>query len=56
MTNELENWPDCPVDGCDKKICLALDSDRCFPHTMDRHTKKIIRDMKLNFEKIKETV
>jgi len=38
-------WPDCPVDGCENKICLALASDKCFPHTVDRHTKKIIEDL-----------
>ncbi len=26
-------WPDCPVPGCTNKTCLALDSDKCFPHT-----------------------
>ena len=27
------DWPDCPVDGCNNKICLSLNSDKCFPHT-----------------------
>lgn len=30
---DLDEWPDCPVKGCTNKICLALDSDKCFPHT-----------------------
>lgn len=27
------NWPDCVIDGCPNKCCLALDSIFCFPHT-----------------------
>jgi len=35
-----DEWPDCPVPGCTNKICLALNSDRCFPHTPgNRHVK-----------------
>lgn len=35
-----EYWPDCPVEGCPNKICLALNSDRCFPHTPgNKHVK-----------------
>jgi hypothetical protein len=30
---DFDNWPDCPVDGCKNKICLSLNSDKCFPHT-----------------------
>ena len=29
----LDDWPDCPVEGCDAKICIALDSPFCFRHT-----------------------
>lgn len=33
-------WPDCPVRGCEFKICLALNSDKCFHHTQgNRHVK-----------------
>ena len=27
------NWPDCAIEGCPNKCCLALDSIYCFPHT-----------------------
>jgi len=30
---DLDDWPDCPVEGCDNKICIGLDSSLCFPHT-----------------------
>lgn len=34
-------WPDCPVEGCPNKICLSLNSDRCFPHTPgNQHVKR----------------
>lgn len=29
----LELWPDCPVEGCPNKCCLALNSEFCFVHT-----------------------
>lgn len=29
----LEDWPDCHVHGCTNKICLALDSQYCYPHS-----------------------
>jgi hypothetical protein len=30
---DYDLWPNCIVDGCPRKCCLALDSDKCFPHT-----------------------
>ncbi len=34
MTLEnLEDWPNCAIEGCPNKACLALDSHLCFPHT-----------------------
>lgn len=37
----MEDWPDCPVPGCPNKICLSLNSDRCFPHTPgNEHVKR----------------
>lgn len=30
---ELEDWPDCQIEGCQNKCCLALNSQFCFPHT-----------------------
>lgn len=29
----LDDWPDCTVPRCPNKCCLALDSEKCFPHT-----------------------
>lgn len=37
----FDDWPDCPVPGCALKICLALNSDKCFPHTPgNEHVKR----------------
>lgn len=36
----MDDWPDCAVDGCPNKCCLALDSIYCFPHTPgNKHVK-----------------
>lgn len=36
------NWPDCAVEGCPNKCCLALDSVWCFPHTPgNEHVKRM---------------
>lgn len=36
------NWPDCVIDGCPNKCCLALDSIFCFPHTPgNEHVKRM---------------
>jgi len=38
---EYDAWPDCLVAGCSNKVCLALDSDKCFPHTDgNQHVKR----------------
>lgn len=38
----MDDWPDCPVRGCHFKICLALNSDRCFVHTPgNKHVKRM---------------
>lgn len=37
---DFANWPDCVIDGCPNKCCLALDSVFCFPHTPgNKHVK-----------------
>lgn len=37
---DMDAWPDCAVEGCLNKCCLALDSPFCFPHTPgNRHVK-----------------
>ena len=44
---DLDKWPDCPVEGCPNKICLALDSEFCFPHTPgNEHVKRIGIDVR----------
>lgn len=44
---EWDDWPDCPVPGCTNKICLALNSDRCFPHTPgNEHVKRMKIDVR----------
>ena len=44
---DLDNWPDCPTVGCTNKICLALDSQFCFPHTPgNKYVKSINIDVR----------
>jgi hypothetical protein len=45
MTKVLENqvWSDCPVEGCKNKVCLALNSDKCFPHTKENRQWKLFK-------------
>ena len=38
----LDDWPDCPVEGCANKVCLALDSPYCFVHTPGSNQVKAI--------------
>jgi hypothetical protein len=30
---DIDDWPDCPMSGCQNKTCLSLNSDKCWPHT-----------------------
>lgn len=44
MSNDvdLSGWPDCAVEGCQNKCCLALGSVFCFPHTPgNEHVKRM---------------
>lgn len=50
-----EIWPDCPVFGCKHKVCLSLDSDKCFTHTKGtdkEKTKKIEKNLKKHMKRI----
>jgi hypothetical protein len=39
---ELDDWPDCPVEGCENKICYGLSSEYCFVHTDgNEHVKRM---------------
>jgi hypothetical protein len=41
------DWPDCVIEGCPRKCCLALGSIFCFPHTPgNEHIKRIKIDMR----------
>jgi hypothetical protein len=31
----LDSWPNCAVPDCPNKTCLKLDSDKCWPHTVN---------------------
>ena len=31
---DFDSWPNCSVPDCPYKSCLALRSDKCYPHTM----------------------
>jgi hypothetical protein len=37
MAADLSGWPNCPIPDCPNKICLSLDSDKCWPHTVGLH-------------------
>ncbi len=39
----MDDWPDCPVTGCTNKICLALNSDKCFVHTEGNELEKRLK-------------
>lgn len=28
-------WEDCPVPDCKNKVCLRLNSEYCYPHTIE---------------------
>lgn len=44
---EWNEWPNCPIEGCPNKICLALNSEFCFPHTPgNKHVKHMKIDAK----------
>lgn len=49
----ITDWKNCCVEGCSNKVCMALNSDKCFPHTKgNRHLKlfKIwLRNLLINF-------
>lgn len=35
LNARLDNlWPNCPIADCPNKICLSLNSDKCWPHTV----------------------
>ena len=36
-------WNDCPIEGCKNKVCLALNSDKCFPHTKGNRQWKLFK-------------
>jgi hypothetical protein len=47
--NSFANWPDCAVDDCPNKCCLALDSVFCFPHTSGN---KHVKHMKIDAQNV----
>lgn len=40
---DYDDWPDCPIEGCVYKCCLALDSIYCFHHTPGNKYVKLIK-------------
>lgn len=36
-------WNDCPIEGCTNRVCLALNSDKCFPHTKGHRQWKLLK-------------
>lgn len=36
-------WNDCPIEGCTNKVCLALNSDKCFLHTKGHRQWKLLK-------------
>jgi hypothetical protein len=47
----LLDWKNCPETGCKNKICLALKSDKCFPHTQGSRQWKLFKIWCNNFIK-----
>jgi len=41
MVEGLIYWPMCPIKNCKNRICLALNSKYCHPHTFDEGMKNI---------------
>lgn len=41
----MEDWPNCPIDGCPYKTCLVLNSNYCFQHTPGN---KYVKHMKID--------
>lgn len=37
------DWDDCPEPGCENKICLSLESDKCFTHTDGNKDLKLFK-------------
>lgn len=33
ITIDMSEWNNCPIEGCSHKVCRALKSNYCFPHT-----------------------
>lgn len=42
---EIDDWPDCAIEGCPNKTCLVLNSPYCFPHTPGN---KWVKHMKID--------
>lgn len=53
---KLDEWPDCPVEGCANKVCLRLKSKYCFPHTMSEtnHAELLEQMRKRAMQRFKE--
>lgn len=39
----MKEWVNCPEPGCENKICLSLESDRCFIHTDGNRNLKLFK-------------
>ena len=37
----IEEWPNCEVPDCQYKSCLALNSPRCYPHTVGERLRAL---------------
>ena len=35
MREDRVAWEDCPVPDCKNKVCLRLNSEYCYPHTIE---------------------
>lgn len=36
-------WADCPIEDCTNKVCLSLNSDKCFVHTKGSRQWKLFK-------------
>ena len=38
---DVNDWPDCAIEGCTNKCCLRLKSRFCWPHTPGADPKEV---------------
>jgi hypothetical protein len=42
---KIDDWPDCPTDGCSNKVCTWANAGLCHPCSVALHGESIIEFM-----------